>query len=207
MLVWLKLILKIRIKIILRMVQIINPQSNSEKSITLTPEELEEILKLARTINPPVNPGRKFTLTLKELRQLPDGTLGREVARFIEDNGIEPSIFDKGDWIQQTHDVWHVVTGFSSSTHDEILLQIFTRAQVFRPTSAIVVLVGLLTGLCNIQEIRQVLKMGKQARSLIEWDIESDWETPLTEVRQKLNVMPLNQLKEEFVTATPTTAV
>lgn len=207
MLVWLRLILKIRIKILLRMVQIINPQSNPTKSIPLTPEELEEILKLARTINPPVNPGQRFTLRLKELRQLPDGTLGREVARFIEDNGIEPSIFNKGDWIQRTHDVWHVVTGFSSSAHDEILLQIFTRAQVFRPTSAIVVLVGLLTGLCSLQEIKQVLKMGKQARSLIEWDIESDWETPLAEVRQKLNVIPLNQLKEKFITATPTTVV
>ncbi|MCA1991020.1 MAG: hypothetical protein LDL41_03090 [Coleofasciculus sp. S288] len=154
---------------------------------------LPPILKLAQTINPQINPDQKFTITreeLEELRQLPDGTLGHEVADFLDNNDFEP--LNSGDWIQRTHDVWHVLTGFSSSPHDEMLLQIFTRAQVFRPTSAIVVLVGLLSGMCNCKEVRQVLKMGKQAKSLINWDIKSDWKTPLAEVRQKLNVMPLD---------------
>ncbi|HCF27279.1 MAG TPA: hypothetical protein DEV81_08780 [Cyanobacteria bacterium UBA11049] len=199
MLRWLKLILKIVLRISLRIAQIINPQINPNRRFILTPEELEIILKLAQTINPQINPKKRFTLTLdslKKSRLLPDGTLGREVARFLDENGFEP--INSGDWIQQTHDVWHVLTGFSSSAHDEIMLQIFTRAQVFRPTSAVVVLVGLVTDLCNFQEIRQVLKMGKQAQPLIDWDIESDWRTPLAEVRQRLNVIPLNELQEEF---------
>ncbi len=29
------------------------------------------------------------------------------------------------------------------------------------------------------------------AKKLIDWDIESDWATPLSEVRQKLGVIPL----------------
>ncbi|HEY9636653.1 MAG TPA: Coq4 family protein [Coleofasciculaceae cyanobacterium] len=160
---------------------------------------LRIILKIAQTINPQVNPDRKFSLTpeeLEQLRKLPNGTLGREVAQFLDSNGFEA--LNCGDWIQRTHDVWHVLTGFNSSPHDEFMLQIFTRAQVFRPTSAIVVLVGLLTGVCNYKEIIQVLKMGKRANRLISWDIKSDWKTPLAEVRQRLNVIPLiNEISSE----------
>lgn len=151
------------------------------------------ILKLAQTVNPQIHPEREFTITpeeLEELRQLPNGTLGREVANFLDYNDLNP--LNSGDLIQRTHDIWHVVTGFTSSPRDEFLLQIFTRAQVFRPTSAIVVLVGWLSGMCNFQEIRQVFKMSRQSQSLVDWDIQSDWHTPLVEVRKKLNIIPLN---------------
>src|SRR3712207_1110373 len=98
---WLKLILKIGLRISLRIAQITNPQINRTQRFTLTPEDLEKILKLARKINPQINPSRSFTLTperLEESRLLPDGTLGREVARFLDENGFEP--INSGDWIQ-----------------------------------------------------------------------------------------------------------
>ena len=160
---------------------------------------LKIVLKIAQIINPQINLDQEFTITveeLEELRQLPNGTLGREVAQFLDSNGFGP--LNSGDWIQRTHDVWHVLTGFSSSPRDELLLQIFTRAQVFRPTSAIVVALGLLTGVCNFREVRQVLKMGKQAKSLIGWDIKTDWKTPLVEVRDKFNIIPLNSMQQGF---------
>ena len=81
-------------------------------------------------------------MDLTELRQLPDATLGRELARFLDLHNFEPP--QTGDWIQKTHDIWHVVTGLSSSVEDEFILQAFVRAQLFRPSSAIVVLVGLV---------------------------------------------------------------
>lgn len=163
----------------------------------MIPTWLKIILLIARTINPQINRNQEFSITLEELdalRQMPNGTLGREYVRFLDNHSFTP--FNTGDLIQRHHDVWHVLIGFDSSPHDEFMLQIFTRAQVFRPTSAIVVLAGLLTGMCNFQEIRQVLKMGKQAKSLIDWDVKSDWETPLVEVRKKLNVIPLDELKK-----------
>ena len=158
---------------------------------------LKIILKIAQIINPQINLEQEFTITLEELgelRQLPNGTLGREVAQFLDNNGFDP--LNSGDWIQRTHDIWHVLTGFGSSPHDELLLQIFTRAQVFRPTSAIVVALGLLTGVCNCREVRQVLKMGKQAKPLTGWDIKTDWTTPLVEVRKKFNIIPLNSTQQ-----------
>ena len=148
------------------------------------------ILKMAQTINPQIYPGRELSINLSELRQLPEGTLGRELAYFFDNNGFEP--LNSGDWIQRTHDVWHVITGLSPSKDDEFILQAFTRSQVFRPSSAILVLAGLLTHKCNLQEIIKVIKSGKMAKKLIDWDIESDWATPLTEVRKKLGVIPFN---------------
>ncbi|MBE9217022.1 hypothetical protein IQ247_30955 [Plectonema cf. radiosum LEGE 06105] len=151
---------------------------------------LDFILKMAQTINPQIYPGRELNINLSELRQLPEGTLGREVARFFDENGFEP--LQSGDWIQRTHDVWHVVTGLSPSKNDEFILQAFTRSQVFRPSSAILVLAGLLIHKCNLQEVIHTVKNGKMAKKLIDWDIESDWATPLSEVREKLGVIPFN---------------
>ncbi|MEG5040326.1 hypothetical protein NDI43_07565 [Microcoleus vaginatus GB2-A3] len=85
-----------------------------------------------------------------------------------------------------------MLTGLSASTEDELVLQAFTRAQVFRPSCAILVLVGLIGGSsCAIGQIIKGLKYGKLATRLIDWDVASDWETPLSEVREKLRILPL----------------
>ncbi|MEG5047231.1 Coq4 family protein [Microcoleus sp. B4-C1] len=92
----------------------------------------------------------------------------------------------------RNHDVWHVLTGLSASTEDELVLQAFTRAQVFRPSCAILVLVGPIGWLsCAIGQTIKGLKHGKLATQLINWDVASDWENPLSEVREKLEILPL----------------
>jgi ubiquinone biosynthesis protein COQ4 len=144
------------------------------------------VLWIARTINPQVQPDYQLQINLDQFRQLPDGTLGREVARFIDENHFTP--ITDGDYIQRTHDVWHVLTGFSPSTEDEFKLQAFTRAQVFRPSSALLVLYGIMTRRVKAKEAIASLQHGHQADDLIHWDIATDWEKPLEEVRQKLGI-------------------
>lgn len=151
------------------------------------------VLWMARTINPQIYSNRKFSINLEELRQLPEGTLGYEVAQFLDQNGFEP--IDSGDWIQRTHDIWHVLTGLQPSKHDEFMLQAFTRAQVFRPSSTILVLVGLITRQINFTDIIKAYRSGKLVKSLVKWDIESEWQTTLAEIRQKIGVLPLNSPK------------
>ncbi len=92
--------------------------------------QLEVILKMAQTIHPQIEGERHFEIDLEKLRQLPAGTLGREVARWLDEHGVEP--IASGDSIQGDHDVWPIMTGLSASTEDEFVLQAFTRAQVFR---------------------------------------------------------------------------
>ena len=151
--------------------------------------QLGAILRMAQIINPQIESDQHFEIDLEKLRQLPAGTLGCEVARFLDEQGFEP--IASGDWIQQNHDVWHVLTGLSPSTEDEFVLQAFTRAQVFRPSCAILVLIGLISGKCTIGQIIKGLKCGKLADRLIDWNPESDWETPLSEVRKKLGILLL----------------
>lgn len=146
------------------------------------------VLWLARTINPQVQPDRPVTLNLESSRQLPDGTLGREVARFIDENNFEP--ITDGDLIQRTHDIWHVLTGLSPSTEDEFMLQAFTRAQVFRPSSALLVLYGVITKQVELSGAIASLKRGRQAKRLTHWNLEGDWEKPLEEVRLNLGILP-----------------
>lgn len=148
--------------------------------------QLAVILKMAQTINPQIERDRKFEIDLEKFRKLPEGTLGREVARFLDDRGFEP--IDSGDWIQRSHDILHVLTGLSASREHEFVLQAFTRGQVFRPSCTILVLIGLLSGGCGLRQIIKGFKHGRTADRLIDWDVESDWETPLTEVRNKLGI-------------------
>lgn len=156
----------------------------------MTYSGLQFILKLAQTINPQVKTDQPIEIDLYQLRQLPTGTLGREVAHFLDEHGFEP--LNSGDWIQRTHDVWHVLTGLSPSTEGELILQAFTRAQLFRPSCAILVLFGLITRQCSLYDILKAIQYGKLAKRLLEWDIEADWTTPLGEVRQKLGIVPLS---------------
>lgn len=150
------------------------------------------ILKTAQLINPQIGVERKFTINPEQLRRLPEGTLGYEVARFLDDNGLEP--LNSGDWVQRSHDVFHVLSGLSPSEHDEFMLQAFTRAQFFRPSSTILVLVGLLTLKINLPDIIKGFKSGRRAKNLMEWDIEANWQTSIDEARQKLGIVPLNSL-------------
>lgn len=155
------------------------------------------VLWLARLINPPVSMKQPIHIDLEELRQLPEGTLGRELARFLDENHFAP--FESGDLIQRTHDVWHVLTGLSACEYDELVLQAFTRAQVFRPSSAIFVIYGLVCGKLKLRDVIDALKRGRMSQRIIDWmqsDIQSDWETPLSEVRQKLRIIPFHSQDE-----------
>jgi ubiquinone biosynthesis protein Coq4 len=163
--------------------------SGSEETLIMADNQTEIILKIAQTINPQIYADREFTIDLAALRQLPEGTLGREVAHFLDEHGYAP--LNSGDWIQRTHDVWHVLTGLSPTAHDELLLQAFTRAQVFRPSSALLVVAGILTQKCDIGSVIKGFRSGRMAKRLIDWDITADWATPLSEVRQKLGITPL----------------
>ena len=80
------------------------------------------------------------------LERLPEGTLGREYARFLRDNGLTLDVFQRptgagidpraaylAQRLRQTHDIWHVVTGYQADVPGEVLLQAFTFAQLRGP--------------------------------------------------------------------------
>lgn len=141
------------------------------------------------------------------LAALPGGTLGASYGRFMLARGLDPGSLptlpaDSEDeyviaHMLETHDLWHVVTGFDTDLFGEIALQAFYLAQhraylPFFSLSAVL----LNTALVNYPEKAQRLdamsegwQMGKRAERLVGMDWRAQFERPLHEVRKDLNLV------------------
>jgi ubiquinone biosynthesis protein Coq4 len=151
------------------------------------------------------------TIDLDRLGSLPEGTFGRAYADFMRSRGLTPEIFDDApreivdpraayviQRLRQTHDLWHVVTGYNTDPSGEITLQAFTFAQVRAPSSLLITAAGLLNSsrwqstLRGRRALRRsvaaAFRAGRRAESLALFPWEDHWETPLAEVRALLGV-------------------
>ncbi len=150
---------------------------------------------------------RLGTINLKELQKLPEGTLGRDFADHMVANGLDPAAIpvpdhEAGDvryiktHLRETHDVWHVVTGFRTDVAGEIGLQAFYLAQLpSRLSAALISMAFLHLATKNIRardaimtETMRGWAIGKKARPFFGFDWASHWSTPLSEVRALLGV-------------------
>src|SRR5205814_3777380 len=98
------------------------------------------------------------SVDLDALAQLPEGTLGRAYADFLRSRGLSPDVFEAPpelrdpraayvvQRLRQTHDLWHVVTGYATEPSSEVALQAFTFAQVRAPSSLLLAIAGTLRG-------------------------------------------------------------
>lgn len=139
----------------------------------------------------------------EQLRALPDGTLGREYVRYLDDNKLDPDLFHAppglppaiaylSQRLRQSHDVWHVLTGYKPDVPGELALQAFTYAQTSAPASGLIAVAGTLRwarrsrGL--VRETVRGYRRGKRAQFLgsVRW--ERHWERPLADVRRDLGV-------------------
>ena len=187
------------------------------------PGRLDQVLILAQTVNLPTvaravdrlehdEAGRALLrdqpridrahVDLDALRRLPDGTLGREYTRFLDDNGITPDAFetlpDVGDpraaytmlRLRQTHDLWHVLTGYAPDVRGEILLQAFTYAQLRAPSALLIATLGTLrwafTWRGQGRALREAFARGKRTGTLATFRWEDHWATPVEELRERL---------------------
>lgn len=137
------------------------------------------------------------------LRALPSGTLGREYARFLDDNGLDGDFFQAppdvpeevaflSKRLRQAHDVWHTITGYTPSVRDEIALQAFTYGQLRAPHALLIVLAGLVAfGWRDPRLLAHAwrgYRNGTRAAFLGALRWESRWERPLEELRAELRV-------------------
>lgn len=146
-------------------------------------------------------------LDLQKLKTLPEGTLGREFADHMIANGLDPKAIpvpeiEPGELryikahLRETHDVWHVVTGFHTDVAGEIGLQAFYLAQLPSRLSAILISMAFLhLATKNIGprdvlmgEIMRGWALGKRAKMFFGFDWAKHWSTPLADVRRMLDV-------------------
>jgi ubiquinone biosynthesis protein Coq4 len=145
-------------------------------------------------------------LDLKVLRALPTGTLGREYAIMMDRNGLDPASIptlpddDAGKYVRahlyETHDLWHVVTGFGTDVPGELGLQAFYQAQLPGKLPAAILASGFVNTLlfsfgereARMREIARGWLLGRRSRPLfgVRWD---DYlALPLGEVRARLGI-------------------
>lgn len=137
------------------------------------------------------------------LRALPADTLGGAYARMLEREGLDPDLFQPPPLlspeltylvqrIRQSHDIWHVVTGLSTSVPDEIALQAFTHAQLRNRTSRLIVRFGALFHGLREPSLRARVRAFQRAGSrcafllVVRW--EELWDMRLDELRRRLGV-------------------
>ena len=144
------------------------------------------------------------TVDFDALAKLPDGTLGREYVRFLRDNKITPDAFhndptfhdDRAIFMaarmRQTHDLWHVITGFLPDVHGEIVLQAFTYGQTGAPSAWLISVLGVLRyGKLKRAFIRECVTAYRQGKAApffgaVYW--EKRWARPVREIRAELGL-------------------
>jgi ubiquinone biosynthesis protein COQ4 len=141
-----------------------------------------------------------------ELRALPPGTLGREYIDFMDANGLNAEDLptrpaeNAADFVRahlfETHDIWHVVTGFKTDLAGELGLQAFYLAQLPARLSPLLLAVGMVNTLVYDFDQRDVRmdaiahgwRLGKQTQQLFGQRWNDLWAVPLAEVQKRLGV-------------------
>ncbi|WP_271253961.1 Coq4 family protein [Pseudanabaena sp. Chao 1811] len=142
---------------------------------------------------------------LEQLAILPKHTLGYAYAQHMFKNNlkplqIKPSNNDYeflGAHITETHDIWHVITGFETTIIGEIQLEAFYVSQMrfSRFWLALITKNLLKTVVYDIERsteymdaVSQGWLLAKHAQPLFGIDWKLLWEKPLTELRDSLNI-------------------
>ncbi len=201
------------------------------------PEELDRIFALADAVGPDAQaeaearqipavaafldaPFQQGVVDLDRCRACPPGSLGAEVARLLDGIEGDPEVLDRPvqthalarlqRHVEETHDVWHAVTGFGTTPAAEVGLQAFYVAQIEAPPSLWIVLVGLVRAATldralmvpMLEAVSQGWRRGRQARALFGVDWRPLLSRPLAEVRAELGVAPVTGALAQLHTET-----
>lgn len=147
---------------------------------------------------------------LAQLLSYPQDSLGYIYAAAMKKAGFDPNLhagmLDRSDAhyvelrLSQTHDIWHIVTGFDTSGIGEIGLQAFHLPQFPYPLAAMLVANSLISSTLLAPEVSPQLlesiakgwQMGKLAKPLFAQKWEEGWEKPLAQWQADLNIEPLH---------------
>ncbi len=134
------------------------------------------------------------------------GTLGRAFGEFLHQRGLDPAALpvrkanDATEYamahLYETHDVWHVATGFETDVAGELGLQAFYAAQVPGKLPVALLAIGFLNAFLfafddrkrRLDAITRGWLMGKAARPFFGYRWAEKWDLPLAVVKRELGV-------------------
>jgi ubiquinone biosynthesis protein COQ4 len=148
----------------------------------------------------------------ERLRALPEGSVGRVYLAFMEREGLtadglaaasdeghrqrsfDPDVRTFADWARDSHDLWHVLTGYGRDPLGELCLLGVLYSQIRNAGTAFIAVLGLLQvpfeypGAPSVRAVLQGFAIGRRAQ----WMIAQDWEAllplPIDEVRARLGL-------------------
>jgi ubiquinone biosynthesis protein Coq4 len=144
-------------------------------------------------------------IRLEELAPLPEGTLGRVFADHCRARAIDPNLVhvpptDEVGWIlnhlYQTHDIWHVVTGWGNDLAGEVGLGGFYAGQLGNPPffgyMLALVQLNVVLRRADLGPVFEAFSFGYQAGKQSRPLFGSHWDelflVPLAEVRERFAI-------------------
>ena len=159
---------------------------------------------------------------VEDMLRLPADSLGGAYARHMRAHGLRPDFYEEQAprhrmhylrmRLRQTHDVWHVVSGFGTDEFGEVGLQGFYFAQFTNGQSALIGAGAMLKSLLrarfgdlekHVDAFCQGYCAGKRAESLLAVKWEELWTESLDSVRQRYRV-ELPRCRFGMLAASPT---
>ncbi|MBW4418099.1 MAG: hypothetical protein KME13_02575 [Myxacorys californica WJT36-NPBG1] len=146
---------------------------------------------------------------IAKLLTYPPHSLGFAFANYISSSGFDPGFYRKLDVVddatyllfrlRQTHDIWHVATGFSVDVPGELGLKSFEVAQTRRTLSGVLIAGAFLQTLLSnpdgldrlLDRIAAGYRMGAKAKPLLAQKWEDHWERSVEDIRKELNIQPM----------------
>ena len=144
---------------------------------------------------------------LEALLQYPQDSLGYCYASSLTEAGFDPAFYraiavqDDASYVllrlRQTHDIWHLITGFGTNVAGELGLKAFELAQTRRPMALVLLTFGLLKALLKTPDalanllpvISHGYQLGLHTQPLFAQKWEEQWEKPLHQWQQELSIV------------------
>ncbi|XP_032933756.1 ubiquinone biosynthesis protein COQ4 homolog, mitochondrial isoform X1 [Catharus ustulatus] len=151
---------------------------------------------------------RLSTLDMARLQGLPDGSLGREYVRFLEDNKVSPDTRMPPKFVddeelayviqryREVHDLMHTLLGMPTNMLGEVVVKWFEAIQTGLPMCVLGAAFGpvrLSTRKLQVLATELVpwaIRSGLNASCVLNVYYEQRWEQPVESLREELGIFP-----------------
>ncbi|KAM6110322.1 ubiquinone biosynthesis protein COQ4 homolog, mitochondrial [Pterocles gutturalis] len=151
---------------------------------------------------------RLSTLDMAGLRGLPDGSLGREYVRFLEDNKVSPDTRMPAKFVddeelayviqryREVHDLMHTLLGMPTNMLGEVVVKWFEAIQTGLPMCVLGAAFGpvrLSTRKLRVLATELVpwaIRSGRNASCILNVYYEQRWEQPVESLREEIGIFP-----------------
>ncbi|NXA34767.1 COQ4 protein, partial [Eudromia elegans] len=151
---------------------------------------------------------RLSTLDVEGLRGLPDGTLGREYLRFLEDNKVSPDTRMPAKFVddeelayviqryREVHDMMHTLLGMPTNMLGEVVVKWFEAIQTGLPMCVLGAAFGPIhlnsrkLQVLATELIPWAIRSGRNASCILNIYYEQRWEQTVASLREEMGIFP-----------------